>query len=155
MFCRRNAFFLSTPIATRKFTKLSAAAQKLVGQLAAAPPRWLSNTMSKATLKQRKAEKKAAGKKAMKATGKKNAAAMKKAGKGIFAPKLLSNELAAICGGKKMARTEVTKKIWAYIKAHKLNAGRVISPDSKLKSIFPVAKIDMLKMPGYISKHLS
>merc|ERR1719420_779963 len=104
-------------------------------------------TITKATLKQRKAE--------MKATGKKNAAAMKKAGKGIFAPKLLSNELAAICGGKKMARTEVTKKIWAYIKAHKLNAGRVISPDSKLKSIFPVAKIDMLKMPGYISKHLS
>merc|ERR1712224_621269 len=69
-------------------------------------------TITKATLKHRKAEKKAAGKKAMEATGKKNAAAMKKAGKGIFAPKLLSNELAAICGGKKMARTEVTKKIW-------------------------------------------
>ena len=31
--------------------------------------------------------------------------------------------LATICGGKKMARTEVTKKIWAYIKKNKLNEG--------------------------------
>ena len=62
------------------------------------------------------AEKKKAGKIASKANGKKMAAAMKKAGKGIFAPKILSAELSAICGAKKLPRTEVTKKIWAYIK---------------------------------------
>merc|ERR1712224_1148243 len=39
--------------------------------------------------------------------------AMKKKGVGIFAPKVLSPALATICGGKKMARTEVTKKIWS------------------------------------------
>merc|ERR1712139_266626 len=97
----------------------------------------------------------AIGKKAKKAAGKKNALAMKKKGMGIFAPKKLSDALAAICGGKTMPRTEVTKKIWGYIKKFNLNQGRTIKPDAKLKAIFPVSSIDMLKMPGYISKHLS
>ena len=110
---------------------------------------------TKAALKKITAEKKKAGKKAQSATGKKNALAMKKAGKGIFAPKTLSPALAAICGGKSMPRTEVTKKIWVYIKKNKLNEGRIIKPDSALKAVLPVASIDMLKMAGYISKHLS
>merc|ERR1711896_4568 len=101
------------------------------------------------------AVKKAAGKKAKSASAKKNAAAMKKKGVGIFAPKTLSPALAAICGGKVMPRTEVTKKIWVYIKKHKLNDGRTIKPDSALKAVLPVASIDMLKMAGYVSKHLS
>merc|ERR1712031_134386 len=107
------------------------------------------------TLKKITAEKKTAGKKAQSATGKKNAAAMKKKGVGIFAPKTLSPAMAAICGAKVLPRTEVTKKIWAYIKKYKLNDGRTIKPDEKLKAIFPVASIDMLKMAGYVSKHLS
>merc|ERR1712188_92354 len=86
-----------------------------------------------------------------KATLKKITAAMKKAGKGIFAPKTLSPALVAICGAKTLPRTEVTKKIWVYIKKNGLNNGRVIKPDATLKAIFPVASIDMLKMPGYVS----
>merc|ERR550514_1779231 len=112
-------------------------------------------TITKATLKKITAEKRAIGKKAAKANGKKIAAAMKKAGKGIFAPKKLSDALAAVCGKKVMPRTEVTKSIWAYIKKSNLSTGRVIKPDAKLKAIFPVASLDMLKMAGYISKHLS
>merc|ERR1712196_98002 len=112
-------------------------------------------TITVATKKALKATKKALGKTAMKAAGKKNAAAMKKKGLGIFAPKKLSDALAAICGGKTMPRTEVTKKIWVYIKKNKLNEGRIIKPDAKLKAVFPVASIDMLKMAGYVSKHLS
>ena len=54
-----------------------------------------------------------------------------------------------------MPRTEITKKIWAYIVLHKLNNGRIISPDAKLKAVFPVASLDMLKMAGFVSKHLS
>merc|ERR1712070_506012 len=95
------------------------------------------------------------GKAARKASAKKNVAAMKKAGKGIFAPKTLSPALAAICGGKVMPRTEVTKKIWIYIKKYKLNEGRIIKPDEKLKAVLPVASIDMLQMAKHISKHLS
>jgi len=63
---------------------------------------------------------------------------------GLFAPWNLSESLAAICGGKKMPRTEVTKKLWVYIKAKKLNNGRIITPDEKLKKIFP-AKVGLLK----------
>merc|ERR1711861_99819 len=104
-------------------------------------------TVTKATKAALKATKKAAGKK--------NALAMKKKGVGIFAPKKLSDALAAICGAKTLPRTEVTKKIWVYIKKNSLNNGRVIKPDAKLKAIFPVASLDMLKMAGYVSKHLS
>merc|ERR1711904_730067 len=99
------------------------------------------------------AVKRAAGKKAKKAAGKANALAMKKKGVGIFAPKTLSPALAAICGGKKMARTEATKKIWVYIKKNKCNEGRIINPDATLKAVFPVASLDMLKLAGYVSKH--
>merc|ERR1719217_1200853 len=113
-------------------------------------PKAKTTKPTKATLK-----KITAGKKAKKAAGKARALAMKKKGVGIFAPKALSPALATICGGKTMPRTEVTKKIWAYIKKNKLNDGRTIKPDSTLKAVFPVASIDMLKMAGYVSKHLS
>merc|ERR1711937_918539 len=85
----------------------------------------------------------------------KNALAMKKKGVGIFAPKTLSPALAAICGGKSMPRTEVTKKLWVYIKKNSLNNGRVIKPDATLKQIIPAASIDMLQMATFVSKHLS
>merc|ERR1719389_39316 len=109
----------------------------------------------KAALKKITAEKRTKGKAAMSATGKKNALAMKKKGVGIFAPKTLSPALAAICGGKSMPRTEVTKKLWVYIKKTSLNNGRVIKPDATLKQITPAASIDMLKMATFVSKHLS
>merc|ERR1739848_893291 len=94
-------------------------------------------------------------KKNRKAGAKKAASAAKKKGIGLFAPVNLSPALAAICGGKKMTRPEATKKLWAYIKAKKLNEGRIIKPDEKLKAVLPVAKVDMLKMAGMVSKHMS
>merc|ERR1712224_852067 len=90
-----------------------------------------------------------------KAGAKKAASAAKKKGIGLFAPVNLSASLAAICGGKKMTRPEAIKKLWAYIKAKKLNDGRIIKPDDKLKAVLPVAKVDMLKMAGMVSKHMS
>lgn len=77
--------------------------------------------------------------KASKAAGKKNAAAMKKKGIGLFATKTLSADLAAICGKNKMARTEVVKALWGYIKKNKLSKGRTITPDAKLKKVLPAA----------------
>lgn len=100
-----------------------------------------------------KREKRTKGKAAQSANGKKNALAMKKAGKGLFAPKTLSSELAAICGGKVMSRPDVTKKLWAYIKAKKLSAGRTITPDATLSKVFP-KKLDMLQMAKVLSSHL-
>merc|ERR1719159_180577 len=97
-------------------------------------------TITKAALKKMTAEKRKAGKAASKAAGKRNALAMKKAGKGIFAKKQLSDALSAICGAKSLPRTEVTKKIWVYIKKNGLNDGRTIKPDATLKGVFPVAR---------------
>merc|ERR1712070_121219 len=94
-------------------------------------------------------------KKNRKAGSKKAAAAAKKKGIGLFAPVTLSEKLAAICGGKKMPRTEAVKKLWLYTKKNKLNNGRIITPDEKLKAVLPVAKVDMLKMAGMYSKHMS
>ncbi len=66
---------------------------------------------------------------AKKSASSKQALALKKAGKGIFAPKQLSEALSAICGGKKsLPRTEVTKAIWAYIKKSKSTLG--LTPSS-------------------------
>merc|ERR1711904_555997 len=101
--------------------------------------------VTKATKAAIKATKKAAGKVAKKANGKKMALAMKKKGVGIFAPKKLSEALSAICGAKTLPRTEVTKKVWVYIKKKGCQAGRIIKPDSTLKAVFPVASLDMLK----------
>jgi len=53
---------------------------------------------------------------AQKAAGSKKALAMKKAGKGIFAPKQLSEALIAICGKKSMPRTEVSRQSFARLK---------------------------------------
>ena len=71
------------------------------------------------------------------AAGKKIAAAQKKKGVGLFATKTLSADLAAICGKTKMSRPEMTKALWGYIKKNKLNKGRTITPDAKLKKVLP------------------
>merc|ERR1719428_2431251 len=88
--------------------------------------------------------------------GSKKASKAAKAKKiGLFAPKTLSAALADVCGSKKLSNVEVTKAIWKYIKAKKLNDGRTIKPDAKLKGIFPVASLDMFKMGSFVKKHIS
>merc|ERR1711881_612766 len=77
------------------------------------------------------------------AAGKKIAAAQKKKGVGLFATKTLSADLAAICGKTKMSRPEMTKALWVYIKKNKLNKGRTIAPDAKLKKVLPANSLSM------------
>merc|ERR1711975_95674 len=88
------------------------------------------------------------------AAGKKNAAAQKKKGVGLFAVKTLSADLAAICGKNKMSRPEIVKSIWAYIKKNKLSKGRTITPDAKLKKVLPANSLSMFKMAGMYGKHI-
>ena len=70
----------------------------------------------------------------------------------------LSAELQSVVGKGPMPRTEVTKKLWAYIKKHKLQdpkSKRDIVPDDKLAKVFgSKRKINMFKMPGKLSKHV-
>ncbi|NBT11099.1 MAG: hypothetical protein EBT24_08905, partial [Betaproteobacteria bacterium] len=54
-------------------------------------------------------------------------------------------------------RTEVTKKVWEYIKKHKLQDAvnkRMINADDKLKAIFKKAQVSMFEMTKLINGHL-
>jgi chromatin remodeling complex protein RSC6 len=69
-----------------------------------------------------------------------------------------SPALAAVIGAKAMPRTEVTKKVWAYIKANKLQDSvnkRNINADAKLKDIFKKAQVSMFEMTKLVNAHLS
>lgn len=71
---------------------------------------------------------------------------MAEAPKGLKKPVKLKSDLAAMLGAKELPRTEITKKLWDYIKSHKLqtktangkaeNAGKFIVADSTLLPIF-------------------
>lgn len=70
----------------------------------------------------------------------------------------LSPELAEIVGAKKSTRPQVVKKLWVYIKAHKCQDSknrRMINPDKKLATVLGSKSVDMLKMAGLLSKHIS
>lgn len=76
----------------------------------------------------------------------------------LMKPVEVSAELAAVVGKGPMPRTEVTKKLWDYIKKHKCqdpNQRRVIVPDEKLKKVLGSRPIDMFKMTKKVSEHLS
>jgi upstream activation factor subunit UAF30 len=66
--------------------------------------------------------------------------------------------LAEIVGDKAIPRTEVTKKVWAYIKRHDLQdpkARRNINADAKLLKIFGGKKqVNMFEMTKLVNKHL-
>ena len=69
-----------------------------------------------------------------------------------------SAALAAIIGSKPVPRTEVTKKVWEYIKANKLQDAAkrtMINADAKLKEIFKKAQVSMFEMTKLINSHLS
>jgi chromatin remodeling complex protein RSC6 len=71
----------------------------------------------------------------------------------------ISPELQEVVGAGPMPRTEVTKKIWEYIKANGLQDPtnkRNINADEKLKKIFDGnATVSMFEMTKFVSKHLS
>lgn len=98
-------------------------------------------------------------KKGAKAAPEKKAAAPKKKKVARTQPaKKLSKELEAVVGEKSLSRPEVVKKVWDYIKAHKLQDPknkRNIVPDDKLAKVFGSKKpIDMMKLSGLLSPHL-
>jgi upstream activation factor subunit UAF30 len=73
-------------------------------------------------------------------------------------PVMPSETLAAVVGAKAMPRTEVTKKLWAYIKKNGLQDKknkRMINGDDKLKAVFGgKASVNMFAMTKLVSKHL-
>jgi chromatin remodeling complex protein RSC6 len=97
------------------------------------------------------AKKKVVKKKAVKSKRKPNPAFMK--------PMKISEALSKIVGSKPLPRTEVTKKLWQYIKKNKLQDKvnkRNINADANLKVVFRGKKtVSMFEMTKLVSKHLS
>ena len=85
-------------------------------------------------------------------------AAKKRAPSAAFMkPMSPSPELAAIIGSEPVPRTEVTKKVWEYIKKHDLQdpAKRtMINADDKLRPIFQQPQVSMFEMTKLINAHL-
>ena len=100
----------------------------------------------------KKAAKKGGAKKAAKKGAKRvpNAAFMK--------PMQPDAALSAVVGGNPMPRTEITKKIWVYIKKNNLQDAkerRMINADDKLKPVFGgKGKVSMFEMTKLVNKHI-
>lgn len=116
-----------------------------------------------AAKKSKKPMKKKAAKKpaAKKAAAKKPARTMKKRtpNAAFMKPLTPSNTLATVVGGNPLPRTEVTKKLWAYIKKNNLQDSmekRYINADANLKAVFGGKnRVSMFEMTKLVSKHLS
>ncbi len=68
-----------------------------------------------------------------------------------------SDDLAEIVGKPPMARSEITSKLWHYIRKHDLQAKddrRQIDPDPALAKVIGKARISMFKMTAEVSKHI-
>jgi upstream activation factor subunit UAF30 len=80
-------------------------------------------------------------------------------GKGLAALVQPSPELSPIVGGEAMPRSEVTKKLWDYIKSHGLQNSvnkRMIDADDNLRAIFGGRdQVSMFEMTALVSKHLT
>ncbi len=73
-------------------------------------------------------------------------------------PMKLSDELSAVVGKGPMPRTEVTKKLWEYIKKNRRqdpSNKRNILADEKLQKLFGRKSVNMFEMTKLVSKHLS
>ena len=88
----------------------------------------------------------------------KKAAKPRKANAAFMKPVQPSATLAEVVGSKPMPRTEVTKKLWAYIKKNGLQDKknkRMINADDTLKPVFGgKATVSMFDMTKLVSKHL-
>ncbi|MBL6991483.1 MAG: hypothetical protein ISR65_16990 [Bacteriovoracaceae bacterium] len=133
-------------MAKKKVTKKKVAKKKV------AKKKVTKKKVTKKKVTKKKVAKKKPAKKAVKKKTKRkpNAAFMK--------PMKPSDALAAVIGDKALPRTEAVKKIWVYIKKHKLQNPknkRNILADAKLKAVFGKKEVTMFELAGILGKHLS
>ena len=129
--------------------KKAAPAKKAAAAKKAAPAKKVAVKAAPAKKTGAAPAKTAAAKKAPAAKRTPNAAFMK-----AMTP---SAALAAVIGATAMPRTEVTKKVWEYIKKHNLQDAAkrtMINADAKLKEIFKQAQVSMFEMTKLINQHL-
>jgi upstream activation factor subunit UAF30 len=83
---------------------------------------------------------------------------MPKTNSAFMKPLNVSADLSAVIGKGPMPRSEVVKKLWAYIKKNELQDAknkRNINADENLKKVFGKPMVNMFEMTKLVSKHLS
>ena len=104
------------------------------------------------------ARKGAAKKSAKSAKGARKSAGRGRANAAFMAPVTPDSALAAVVGDKPLPRTEVTKRLWAYIKKNGLQDSknrRMINADASLKPVFGgKSTVNMFEMTKLVGKHL-
>ncbi len=136
----------------KKKAKKKTAKKKVAKKKVAKKKTAKKKTAKKKTAKKKVAKKKTAKKKAKKKSKRKpNAAFMR--------PVTPSEALSAVVGSRPIPRTQVTKKLWEYIKKNKLQDKvnrRMINADAALKKVFGgKSKVNMFEMTKLVSRHLS
>lgn len=104
------------------------------------------------------AKKKSARKSAKKSSAKKSSGKKRKPNAAFMKPMQPDSALAAVVGGGMMPRTEITKKIWNYIKRNGRQDNknrRMINADEKLRPVFNgKSQVSMFEMTRLVNKHL-
>jgi chromatin remodeling complex protein RSC6 len=138
-------------VAKKKVAKKKVAKKKVAKKKVAKKKVAKKKVAKKKVSKKKVAKKKVAKKKVAKKKRKPSAAFMK--------PMKISDALSKVVGSKPLPRTEVTKKLWVYIKKNKLQDKvnkRMINADANLKAVFGgKKKVSMFEMTKLVSNHLS
>ena len=144
--------------AAKKPAAKKPAAKKPVAKKAAPKKAAAKKPAAKKAPAKKAAPKKAAAKKPAKKAAPKKPAVKRKPNPAFMKPMTPSSVLAAVVGALPIPRTEVTKKVWDYIKANKLQDSvnkRNINADAKLKEIFQKPQVTMFEMTKLVNAHLS
>ena len=135
-----------------------ATAKKAAKKPAAKKPAAKKPAAKKPAAKKAPAKKAPAKKSAAKKPAAKKPAAKRKPNAAFMKAKSPSATLAAVIGSASLPRTEVTKKIWDYIKKNKLQDSinrRLINADDKLRQVFGGKRqVSMFEMTKLVSNHL-
>jgi chromatin remodeling complex protein RSC6 len=138
--------------------KKPAAKKPAAKKPAAKKPAAKKPAAKKPAAKKPAAKKPAAKKPAAKKAAPKKPAAKRKPNAAFMKPQTISSVLGAVIGAGPFPRTEVTKKLWDYIKKNKLQDAinkRMINADEKLKAVFGCKKVvSMFEMTKLVSAHL-
>ncbi len=144
--------------AAKKPAAKKVAAKKPAAKKVAAKKVAVKKVAAKKPAAKKVAAKKTVAKKAVKKVAAKKVAAKRKPNAAFMKPMTPSAVLAAVVGANPLPRTDVTKKVWDYIKKHKLQDAvnrRNINADDKLKAVFGGKKtVSMFEMTKLISGHL-
>ena len=135
-----------------------ATAKKAAKKPAAKKPAAKKSAAVKKPAAKKAAAKKAPAKKAAPKKAAKKPATKRKPNAAFMKAMTPSSTLASVVGSSPLPRTEVTKKIWDYIKKNKLQDSvnkRLINADEKLKQVFGGKKqVSMFEMTKLVSNHL-